>query len=724
MIGPGEFLAKWRDYFARTALGFAPDVHSQNARAGVLSSPPTKQAHHDLYRPDIDGLRAIAVLAVVGFHVFPGQFKGGFTGVDIFFVISGFLISGIIFRGMSAGTFSSLDFYGRRIRRIFPALIVVLLSCLVYGYFVLFSSEFARMSGHASAAAAFLANIKYLSETGYSGLGSETKPLLHLWSLGVEEQYYIVWPLVVGLLYFRVKRFSAVIFALLLMSFTSNLALTWREPNAAIFLPFPRFWELMLGSALAYLTCISPSSTDACATRRIKRWDSPALRDACSIAGVGLIATSILFFNSSMTWPGLAALLPTSGALLVIAAGRNAWINRRLLSHEYAIFFGKISYPLYLWHWPVFCFLHIELGRLHLAIRILAVLASVILAWATYRYIESPIRFDARRRAKITGLACTMAAIGIFALAASQASQPRDPRDVYFALFDAYSTSRELYAERRHECNFLDSENQSVRDRIADGCTTPAAGTSVLLWGDSHAEHLSWGLQKALPPGVSLLQITTSPCPPMFGAAFGQWMICERSNLEARRTIARVRPDIVVLAQKSDHLGTDWISLASEIRALGARAVIVVGPVPMWDPNLYVIVARRFWPTPPERIGRGLIQDRLRVDGELKRRLAASSLLHYVSIVDMMCRAGECRAFTGPDPEKDIVTYDDGHFTSSTSRHVVEQTLYPVIRELLGLSSPAHAHEADSHCQRVSVCSGSEWATGTGQRLRMTADRL
>jgi peptidoglycan/LPS O-acetylase OafA/YrhL len=203
------------------------------------------------YRPDVDGLRAGAVLAVVLYHAFPTSLTGGFVGVDVFFVISGFLISSIIFDKLAAGTFTVKDFYVRRVRRILPALTVMVLAVLAFGYVVLVKDEYVQLGKHVVSAAVFLSNITLYQESGYFDLAVETKPLLHLWSLGVEEQFYLVWPLLVALFWRRRWSVMGLVAVLGVASFAANLLLVRSDPSAAFFLPVSRFWELMAGGALA-----------------------------------------------------------------------------------------------------------------------------------------------------------------------------------------------------------------------------------------------------------------------------------------------------------------------------------------------------------------------------------------------------------------------------------------------------------------------------------------
>ncbi|MBS0639796.1 MAG: acyltransferase [Proteobacteria bacterium] len=669
-----------------------------------LPHQPDEIAHEaPQYRADIDGLRAVAVLSVVIYHAFPNALRGGFVGVDVFFVISGYLISGIILRGVRGGTFSYLDFYIRRIRRIFPALIVVLLACLLYGYRELFASEFARMSVHMAAAAGFVANIAFWHEINYFDIDSTLKPLLHLWSLGVEEQYYIVWPVLVSLVAARGRLLAWLIGLTFAASFAVNLRLTAEHPEAAFFLPFGRFWELMLGSALA---CAEgrPRGADPTLLDRVqRRWDSPLARNLLAWIGGALIGGAVLLLDNQKPFPGWRALLPTLGATLLIAAGPRAWVNRNLLSLRVAVFFGLISYPLYLWHWPILAFMKIDSGAdISRPVRAAAVLAAVALAWATYRFIERPIRFGGHRTAKAGGLAVAMAAIGVVALLGGAGLKPRQPRDDFVAYFDSrypdfgYTTAHDMMRRVREECNFLDVMTNAPRAATPPECTTPTTSVSVLLWGDSHVGHLAPGLEETLPPWVSRLQIATANCNPGLGdETRPDQPACARSLRFARERIPQVRPDVVVLAQRRGHLATDWEAVAAGLQAMGVRKVILVGPVPQWDRHLNHILARHYWPEPPQRLSYGLIDDVLADDRELKRRYGQSTKLLYLSVIDLMCDAGGCLTYLGQDRLEDIVASDYGHLTPRASRYVADRLLAPAI--LSALQPKAQASSSGSY---------------------------
>ncbi len=364
---------------------------------------PHNSRSTEKYRPDIDGLRAIAVSSVLAFHAFPNIFKGGFVGVDIFFVISGFLITQIIVDSLEQGRFSYLQFYIRRVRRIFPALIVVVVAALATGWYVLLPDEFERLGKHLASGAGFAINFVLWNEAGYFDQAADTKPLLHLWSLAVEEQFYILWPLVLGLMWRRNRGIASTLLVVGTVSFIYSMFCATRDPVAGFYSPLSRFWELMCGGFLAHLV----------------RQDYPWLGKFGTIRGtlgLGMIAASVFGLNSEFPFPGYWALLPTMGAFLVISAGSDGALSRFALGNRLMVGVGLVSYPLYLWHWPILVFAKIVNEKpLSPGQRIEAVAAAVALAYLTYRFIERPLR---RSGAPWTprGLIAAMAAAGAIGL--------------------------------------------------------------------------------------------------------------------------------------------------------------------------------------------------------------------------------------------------------------------------------------------------------------------
>jgi peptidoglycan/LPS O-acetylase OafA/YrhL len=368
-------------------------------------------------------LRAIAILSVVGFHAFPFWVQGGFIGVDIFFVISGFLISTIIVSSLERNSFNFVEFYIRRINRIFPAQLLVLIACFTFGWFVLLADEYKQLGKHIAGGAGFISNFLFWNESGYFDYLAETKPLLHLWSLGIEEQFYIAWPLMLWFAWKQRLNLLSITIVVVLISFALNINKVSSDAVAAFYSPQTRFWELMAGSVLAYMTL---HKFNAFPKIWLDTWlgkiiyehapetHGKTLGNVQSIMGAVLITIGVLVITKEKSFPGWCAILPTLGAVLIISAGAQAWLNRVVLSNRILVWFGLISFPLYLWHWPLLSFARIiESETPSRNIRIAVVLISIVLAWLTYRLLEMPLRFG-KYGTKITVvLAVLMGIVGI-----------------------------------------------------------------------------------------------------------------------------------------------------------------------------------------------------------------------------------------------------------------------------------------------------------------------
>lgn len=473
--------------------------------------PPWMSANE--YRPDIDGLRAVAVLSVMLFHAFPRYVKGGFIGVDIFFVISGYLISGIIYKSLTRGTFSLNEFYRRRVIRIFPALIVVLAAVLVFGWFSLLGSEYKHLGSYVVAGTLFSANLLSWHEAGYFDANAEGKPLLHLWSLGVEEQFYLMWPFVLILFFRRSNRFIRLVSVIGILSFVINVLSAGRYPISAFYLPFSRFFELMVGAAIAWHH--RPGVVIRSAVAR---------DNVMSVIGVSAIVAGLLLIESQSLYPGYWVLLPTAGAALLIMAGPLGWVNRHMLKLRPLVWVGLISYPLYLWHWPILSFARIiEGGTPSRETRFLLLPVAIMLAWSTYQFIELPIR--SRRYQKDSGAGRSIAFLLI--LAATSICVAGSVLYLMHGLPGRVPRLTEI------EQASIEISNQPVRPDTASTCGTdlpsfvsclPATISEtekLLVIGDSHGGALTPGLYKAIQevrPSVSVVyQPKAGGCSPLRG---------------------------------------------------------------------------------------------------------------------------------------------------------------------------------------------------------------
>jgi peptidoglycan/LPS O-acetylase OafA/YrhL len=448
--------------------------------------------HHCSYRPDVDGLRAVAVLAVIGFHAFPGFVRGGYVGVDVFFVISGYLISGIILRGLWTRQFSFWGFYARRVRRIVPALAVVLMSTTIIGWLLLLPDEYAQLEKHVISAAFFVSNFTLWSEAGYFDTASVFKPLLHLWSLAVEEQFYLLWPMALVLGWKLATRIPLCIIAIASLSFALMIYLSRADPPAAFYSPLCRWWELMLGAGIASF----PQLT-------IK---NPFQRDLLSSLGtLSILLAAAVPLDHIVT--AAAMVVPTAGAGMIIAAGPLALLNRNLLSWRPAVWIGLISYPLYLWHWPLLSFAKIidptPPPIRGVFVKIVLITIAFALAFTTYRFLEVKIRSSPMPRyAKpllgSLGIACGTALIGAMP-AVRVNSVPGDP----FAWEETRWRTRSCL-ERYHLVAALEPFCIDFN---------PQVSPSMIVLGDSHSNHLMPGLEKAFPK-TGILNIGSGACLP------------------------------------------------------------------------------------------------------------------------------------------------------------------------------------------------------------------
>jgi peptidoglycan/LPS O-acetylase OafA/YrhL len=446
------------------------------------------------YRPDIDGLRAVAVLAVLGFHAFPGYVPGGFVGVDVFFVISGFLISGIIMKELDEGEFSYLQFYRRRIRRILPALVITLVAVLGAGWLLMLPDEYEQLGLHVAGASIFASNFLLWQESGYFDTEAALKPLLHLWSLAIEEQFYIVWPLILAALWkMQRAKIAIIIAAIAAASFILNVSMVESYPTATFYLPVTRFWELMLGALLASVQSrlLLPS----------------AVRAPLSFTGFAMVAGSIVLFSPALAFPGWIGAIPTVGTVFMIAAGPGTWLNLQLLSHRLVVFVGLVSYPLYLWHWPILVMARYWESDTVPApsIRLMLLALAFALAVLTFMLVERPIRLRSFAPRRAIAFVAALLSIGTASVFAEPIRQSIAP--------SSYSIG-----VAQLQWGYWQNENCTTRYRWTDisgwwFCVASSREPATLLvLGDSHANHLYPGLL-ALPQRV----LSIGTCAPVIG---------------------------------------------------------------------------------------------------------------------------------------------------------------------------------------------------------------
>ena len=482
------------------------------------------------YRPDIDGLRAIGVLSVVFYHAFPGWIKGGFIGVDIFFVISGYLISIIIFENLDNKKFSFFDFYSRRIKRIFPALIFVLTSSFLFGWFALLADEYKQLGKHIAGGAGFVSNLILWNEVGYFDNSAETKPLLHLWSLGIEEQFYIIWPLLMWIAWRRNFNLLTVIIFVAATSFILNIKGVKQDPIADFYSPQTRFWELLSGSILAWFSLytkerfidfknkINAGMFMLLYGRNAKTENKGhTLANTLSVFGILLLSYGFWRIDKDLSFPGLWVLVPVIGAILILMGGPKSWLNCKVLSHKAVVWFGLISFPLYLWHWPLLSFARIiEGGVPALYIRIASVVISIFLAWITYWLIEKPMRSQNFNNTKVVLLIIFMVLIGYVGFNTFSRDGLGFRANATLKGYEGdigHLDYHKFIAEKYYTCkpDLLATEALRWEGFIRCMQSKSSANQDIALVGDSHAEHLFYGIANALASKNVVFYIKGSP---------------------------------------------------------------------------------------------------------------------------------------------------------------------------------------------------------------------
>jgi peptidoglycan/LPS O-acetylase OafA/YrhL len=658
----------------------------------MLQITPTQHAtrlsHSEKYRPDIDGLRCIAVLLVVGYHGFPGALRFGFIGVDIFFVISGYLITSMILQD----DFRISRFYARRIKRIFPALAVILVAAFAAGWLVLSPSEFESLGANIAGGAAFTSNFVLLHQTGYFDIAAAYKPLLHLWSLGIEEQFYIFWPILLALV--AKRGFSPSIFTtiIVVVFFALNVATIRSHPDLTFYFPLTRSWELAVGALLACISVNGYSQRFEAETQRPHRLYAvffdrffhpnqrymPASCDVRAVSGLLLLVIAASFLRRDTPYPGWAAVLPTFGALLLISADR-AWFNRNILSARWVVFIGLISYPLYLWHWPLLAFSRIVGEEQPRMIKCLLIVIGLVLAWLTYVLIERPIRFG-KITSSVPLLCVAMLSIGVLGLLTVKSggfplrlpnyvlSQPDPKADIEY---------------REGKC-FLDPDQDQTAFRTE--CDDTYRRPLVLLWGDSHAASLYHGLRdlsKSIPFGLS--QFTASRCHPLLLHVQFDRIYCKGINDFVFEHIKQTQPDIVILNSMWDDT-THFDYTMTELKRIGIKRIIVLGPLVRWgERGLPANVFDYYYRHEHQSLtpDRSLMPDRttFRAYGAdldaLIRQKAHADGVEYISVWDVFCNQDGCLARVG---NNQLTAWDSAHLTVAGSDYLanaIKSRLFP-----------------------------------------------
>jgi peptidoglycan/LPS O-acetylase OafA/YrhL len=610
------------------------------------------------YRPDIDGLRAIAIVLVVFNHVGVPHFKGGFIGVDIFFVISGYLITGNISREIAKKRFSIAGFYERRLRRIAPALYVFLALTSIPVLFVYPPTELVKYAQSLMAALFSYANLYFWTQAGYF-TPIRLKILLHTWSLGVEEQFYLTLPLAMSLLANRPKRVTQWMIAIgAAASLASALYLTPIDRDLSFYMPYTRAWELLAGSALAMEMIWVPKSR--------------AVREAWALAGLALLVFCTLTYSEFILFPGRTAIAPVAAAVLLLSVGIGGrTTTTSFLYSKPVIFIGLISYSMYLWHLPLVQFIRPGMfpnAAIHIAVIFgLSVVAGTLSWWL----VEQPFRTGRWKKlnraqvfqvagagaAALTGLAC----VYIFSSGLPSRFPPA-----------AVAVGSYLYAPQEMGAGRC-FEEKRFSDFDIPKCLTPVKGKeNILLLGDSHAAALWYGLSHAAPPQVNLMEAAFSSCPARIGD-YDATMCGQARRFIFETWLPAHRPDKVILSER-------WVDLAkvAEMRPavewFQARGipVIVIGPVQEYNTAEPMLLALELkWNRP------GYTAARMKtiykpLDDAVAEQLRGMKGVQYASAWKAICPNDVCQQYADPSGNVPMMV-DDDHLSNAASLLVVQR---------------------------------------------------
>jgi peptidoglycan/LPS O-acetylase OafA/YrhL len=623
------------------------------------------------YRPELDGLRAVAVISVLLCHLGTKTFPGGYVGVDVFFVLSGFLISQIIAGDLEAGNFSIAKFYERRIRRIVPALVCVCTACTVAAAIVLFPHELRTYASSLLAAVFSVSNVWFAANTSYFDPAAATQPLLHTWSLGVEEQFYVFFPLLLSAVFrFDRRRIPLLVWSLIAASLALSIILSPGYSRSSYFLIHTRTWELLTGAVLGLGLVPSPVSKGQ--------------REAAAALGFICFASAIVIYTSKTSFPGYAALVPCVGTALFIWAGGQTVVGR-MLSIPPMVFVGLISYSLYLWHWPLIVFAKLILVQpFTWPQQVLLSGAAFGLSVLTWRFVETPFRrrsHSASSRVKVFAAGgASLGAVAACALAflALNGWPSRFPTDIL-----GIEAAAQDWSPKRVECHF----DGSLSGDFDKSCVLGApVEPSIIVYGDSHGAELSVALASlAETRNESVRELTASGCPPALDFTYRDRPQCPAYNAKILKRLTALPPKTIILTSNAvawtDEYSKQFFrGLQGMIHALSkaGHRVILMGQIPPHPNQLPVpaTLARRaeFGKKPANYVFRPKMQKLQDLDAKLEK-IAVSEGARYISLVQALCDEHGCKA----EMDGKVLYFDDNHMSVAGQKVMAAKLLAPIL---------------------------------------------
>ena len=622
------------------------------------------------FRKDINGLRAIAVMAVVIFHFNSTWLPGGFAGVDVFFVISGYLMTSIIFSGLENGTFKTFEFYKSRARRIIPALTFACLAIILFGWFFIAPTDYQTLNKHALSSLTFVSNFIYWQESGYFDIASKSKWLLHTWSLSVEWQFYIIYPLVLVALskIFSLKVCARILAVCTILFFAISVILTYQWPDAAYFVLPARCWEMMIGG-LVFLFPYKGS-------RRIKTL----------LEGLGfvLILSSLFIISEEDNWPGVLAALPVLGAMFIlISNNRNNW----LLNSSVMQRLGKWSYSIYLWHWLIVAGFYYFNPQIGVVYQIVGIIVSIVLGYLSFQFIEvrKPLKLSFIVYVFLVVFSITNLTTSLSKSSVREITAQYDTTDWVAKYKGSYVPGKPYW----YACNSARHLLKTGQLGVDSKCIENKGSGGVILWGDSHAGAISANLSSILKDNVPYNQLTSTAC----AASWNQGMYdrnkelgqarnlgCNYQNDLMRKLVKDVQPSTVIIVQARNHQNRDLVNTGEKLRDLGVKNVIILGPVPQWLPTLAQALSKYHTIVDDKLVSTALDQKALDSNNGLKDQIIGHSNIKFIDIIGQFCHPYKnTLACKYKADSNNLMAFDYGHPTQEGAKVIVEQLIKPVL---------------------------------------------
>lgn len=613
------------------------------------------------FRLDINGLRALAVIAVVIFHFNSQWIPGGFVGVDIFFVISGFLMTSIIFKGLENNSFSLRKFYLARANRIIPALTVVCFVLIVFGWFFLYNSEYQDLGRHIQSSLLFWSNQTYWLESGYFDASSHEKWLLHTWSLSAEWQFYLIYPLGLLLLskLFRLETIKKLLILATFLGFIFCVYASLNWPDAAYFLLPTRAWQMLVGG-LAFLYPVVAFKN----------------KNTVEFVGLSFIFISCFFISSDNLWPGYLSIFPVLGTYLIIQSNKHSSI---ITHNRYLQKIGLWSYSIYLWHWPIVVYINNFIDNINSLTLLIGMFLSIVLGYISFKLIEKPNHKLLKWSLFIVTIISSTYVLKNHGVQSPIRDISQSSINDFVKKYKSYNKNNKLTPDFSNLCN-VSKKYKNGKVNFNQLCLDLESSGGVFFWGDSHMGALAKGLRSVIPTGTTINQVTSSGCPSSFNIKQGNIsklrQACDNANALVLASVSKIVPKTVIIANKDNHQLMDWQETVDQLKSVGVKQVILLGPVPQWYPSLPLVYAKKAFGM--EYLTSNKLDKNVLKTNEVMLSITEKIPdLLYIDAINHLCNKADNNYACKVVFNEELLVWDYGHLTIEGSKYVAKQLLLP-----------------------------------------------